>query len=519
LRNILRVKNQINLIFNAVKKIMRIFKLLFVILITVSAFLPVSAQSKEFPATAFGKLVQEFMKLVDSGTEAEMKTFVENNFSTEGIRSESVTETVFIMQKLQKQSGGLEILSVAPPNGPYGMTMKVKAKRGAHYATIAVGEDSREPGKIIGFGIWKENAPNKQTKINWEEKPLSESEMIEEIRRQVARRAAEGNFSGVVLIAKDDKILLHVAHGLAERSFNVPNNLNTKFNLASVGKMFTATAIALLVKQGKISYDEKLIKYLPDFPNKEAAEKITIHQLLTHTAGMGTLFESPHYERLRRYRSSWDEVSAFSDEKLFFEPGTDWRYSNAGYVTLAAIIERVSGMNYVDYVRENIFKPLGMKDTDSYPHDEVVPNMSVLYVQSPDDPLGIEPYVADHVLAGYRGSGEGGGYSTALDLLKFARSYRTGKLLGKETQEFIATPKVDDNRDGTNDYGYGVRQSIVNGEIVRGHSGGGRTHLQMLWNSGYTVIVQTNTVPPPVTALSSEIVGFMTKQISMRDKK
>jgi CubicO group peptidase (beta-lactamase class C family) len=145
--------------------------------------------------------------------------------------------------------------------------------------------------------------------------------------------------------------------------------------------------------------------------------------------------------------------------------------------------------------------------------------MSVLYVQSPDDPLGIEPYVADHILAGFRGNGEGGGYSTALDLLKFARSYRTGKLLGKEMQEVIATPKVDDDGNGTNDYGYAVRQSTVNGEIVRGHSGGGRTHLQMLWNSGYTIIVQTNTVPPPATALSNEIVQFITKQISTREKK
>jgi D-alanyl-D-alanine carboxypeptidase len=472
----------------------------------------------EFPATAFGKLVQEWLRLVDNGTEAEIETFVENNFSTAALGSQSVTETVFIMRKLQKQSGGLEILSVTPPSGPYGMTMTVKSKRGDHYARIAVGEDSREPGKIIGFGIWKENPPNRPLRIDWEEKPLSEADMLEEIKRQIAKRAADGNFSGVVLIARDDKILLHVAHGLAERSFNAPNNLNTKFNLASVGKMFTATAIAQLVRQGKVSYDDKLIKHLPDFPNKAAAEKITIHQLLTHTAGLGTLFESPGYERLRRYRSAQDEVSAFAGEAPFFEPGARWRYSNAGYVTLGAVIERVSGMNYVDYVRENIFKPLGMNDTDSFAHDEVVPNMSVLYVQSPDDPLGIEPYVADHILAGFRGNAEGGGYSTALDLFKFARSYQTGKLLGEEAQKVLYTPKVDEDGKGNNLWGYGIKQSIVNGETVRGHSGGGRTHLQMLWNSGYTVIVQTNTVPPPVTVLSGEIVGFITRQISLREK-
>jgi D-alanyl-D-alanine carboxypeptidase len=484
-----------------------------------TAFGQTTNQKIEFPANSFGKIIQNWLQLIDNGSEAEMKSFVENNFSTDAIRSQSVTESVFIMQKLQKQSGGLEILSVTPARGEAPTLISVKSKRGDHYAQLVIGEDSREPGKIGGYGIRKTPPPNGNTKIAWLDESLSESEMIEEIKRQVAKRASEGNFSGVVLIARDDQILLHVAHGLAERSFKVPNNLTTKFNLASVGKMFTATAIAQLVKQGKLSYNDKLSKILPDFPNKAAAEKITIHQLLTHTAGMGTLFGSPNYERLRRYRSSWDEVSAFSDEPLYFEPGARWRYSNAGYVTLGAIIERVSGMNYVDYVRENIFKPLGMNETDSYAHDEVVPNLSVLYVQSPDDPLGIEPYAADYILAGYRGNGEGGGYSTSLDLLKFARNYRTGKLLGNDMQNILVEPKVDEDGKGQNFWGYGVKQTVSNGEIVRGHSGGGRTHLQILWNSGYTVIVQTNTVPPPVTALSNEIVGFMTKQISLRDKK
>lgn len=459
------------------------------------------------------------MKLFDGGSEAEIKSFVQNNFSTAALRSQTVTETVFIMRKLQQQSGGLEILSVTPARGEFPTAIDVKARRGEHYAQIIIGEDSREVGKILGFGIRKNPPPNENSKTTWSGNLLAESEMIEEIRRQVARRAADGIFSGVVLIARDDKILLHTAHGLAERSFNVPNNLSTKFNLASVGKMFTATAIAQLVKQGKIAYEDELIKHLPDFPNKAAAEKITIHRLLTHTAGMGTLFNSPGYEASRRYRSSWDEIDAFRDEPLFFEPGARWRYSNAGYITLGAVIERVSGMNYLDYVRENIFKPLQMTDTDSYARDEVVPNMSVLYVQSPDDPLGIEPFVADRMWGGYRGNAEGGGYSTALDLFKFARSYRTGRLLGREAQEKIFASMVDEDGKGNNFWGYGVRQSTVNGETVRGHSGGGRTHLQMLWNSGYTVIVQTNTVPPPVTALSGEIVNFMTKQIAMRDKK
>ena len=488
------------------------FSLASVLLLATVSTLAQKNTAAELPSTKLGALVGEWITLIENGSEKAIAKFVENSFSSAGKSGDGAREAIYTMRKLHLQSGGLEILTVTPPNGPFGLTLTVKAKRGDNYARIAIGEDDREPGKIIGFGIWRVEPPNIDRSIKWPDKPLNEAALIKEIERQVALRANEGRFSGVVLIARDDEVLLQVAHGMAERSFGVKNALNTKFNLASVGKMFTATAIAQLVKQGRLSYDDKLIEHLPDFPRREAAEKITIHQLLTHTAGMGTLFGSPDYQRLRRYRNSWDEVSAFANEKLFFEPGKGWRYSNAGYVTLGAVIERISGMDYIDYVRKNVFKPLEMNDTGYYAHDEVVPNLSVLYVRSPDDPLGLEPYVADHILAGYRGNAEGGGYATAMDLFKFARSYRTGELLGEKAQAALVDVKVDEDGKGARFYGYGLQHSVINGETVRGHSGGGRTHLQMLWDSGYTVIVMTNTVPPPATDLSGEIVRFITKQ-------
>lgn len=491
---------------------------MFLVWILILATVPTRAQKNvaELPPTKLGALVREWVALIENGSEKAIAKFVEDNFSSGGKAGDGAREAVYSMRKLHLQSGGLEILTVTPPTGPFGMTLTVKAKRGENYARIAIGEDDREPGKIIGFGIWKMDPPNTDRRVQWPDKQLSEPEMIREIKRQVELRVNEGRFSGVVLIARDDDVLMQVAHGMAERSFGVKNAINTKFNLASVGKMFTATAIAQLVKQGKLSYDDKLIKHLPDFLNREAAEKITIHQLLTHTAGMGTLFGSPDYQRLRRYRNSWDEVSAFANEKLFFAPGTGWRYSNAGYVTLGGVIERITGMDYIDYIRKNIFEPLEMNDSGYYAHDEVVPNLSVLYVRSPEDPLGIEPYVADHILAGYRGNAEGGGYSTAIDLFRFARSYRTGKLLGERDQARLLSVKVDEDGTGKRFYGYGVQHAVLNGETIWGHTGGGRSHLQILKESGYTVIVQTNTVPPSVTELSNEIAGFITKQFASR---
>jgi hypothetical protein len=103
-------------------------------------------------------------------------------------------------------------------------------------------------------------------------------------------------------------------------------------------------------------------------------------------------------------------------------------------------------------------------------------------------------------------------------LFKFARAYRQGKLLGEAVTEKIAAGKVSDGDKNTSRWGYGIRERVINDSIVRGHSGGGRTDLQMLWASGYTVIVQTNKVPSPATALSNEIIAFLTKQLKMRNK-
>jgi CubicO group peptidase (beta-lactamase class C family) len=116
------------------------------------------------------------------------------------------------------------------------------------------------------------------------------------------------------------------------------------------------------------------------------------------------------------------------------------------------------------------------------------------------------------------GTGFGGGYANTGDLFKFARAYRTGKLLGAEMTEILVTGKIAEDERNQMRWGYGIKERTINGEIVRGHSGGGRTDVQMLWNAGYTVIVQTNQTPPPVTVVSNEIVTFLTKQVHARKR-
>src|SRR5262249_39312962 len=147
-------------------------------------------------------------------------------------------------------------------------------------------------------------------------------------------------FSGVVLVAKNDRILFERAYGFANHAFNAPNKTDTKFNLASMGKMFTGASILQLAEQGKLSLDDTVLKVVPDYPNKDAASKVTIHQLLTHTAGMPDYVGKEFMQAPKNQFTSVDSfLRMFVDKPLQFEPGTQFSYSNGGFIVLGKVIE------------------------------------------------------------------------------------------------------------------------------------------------------------------------------------
>src|SRR5687768_14816878 len=198
---------------------------------------------------------------------------------------------------------------------------------------------------------------------------------------------------------------------MANKDFNVPNRVDTKFNLGSMNKMFTGVAIAQLVEKGKLSFDDPLSKFIPDFPDPESAKKIQIKHLLTHTAGLGGYFSKRYQDMSRANLRTVDDMMALAkqDEKLQFEPGTKWQYSNTGMLVLGKVIEIVSGQSYFDYVRENIYKPAGMVNSDSYELDRINTNLAVGYdKQFTDNGVAWGNNIFMHVM---RGGPQGGGYS------------------------------------------------------------------------------------------------------------
>ena len=324
---------------------------------------------------------------------------------------------------------------------------------------------------------------------------LSEAELIAGLRARLEKDSAADRFSGAVLMTKKGRPLFSGAYGLADRDKKLPNTLDTRFRIGSMNKMFTGTAILQLVQAGKIELTAPLGKYLPNYPNKDVATKVTIHQLLTHTGGTGDIF-GPEFDAHRlELRTLDDYVSLYGKRDLLFEPGSRWQYSNYGMLLLGVVIERVSGMSYYDYVAQNIFKPAGMTRTGSEPESESVLGRSIGYMRSP----GGDAWVPNTDTLPWRGTSAGGGYSTVGDLVNFADALLSHKLLDAKHTELLMTGKTN-TPGGRARYAYGFEDDRApDGWGAVGHGGGApgmNGELRIFPASGLVVAVLANLDPP-----------------------
>jgi CubicO group peptidase (beta-lactamase class C family) len=263
--------------------------------------------------------------------------------------------------------------------------------------------------------------------------------------------------------------------------------------------------VGQLVSQGKLAYDDNLGKYLPDYPNREAAQKVTIRQLLSMSSGIGDFF-GPKYEATpkNRLRTIKDFLPLFAGEPLAFEPGSKREYSNGGYIVLGAIIEKASGQDYYEYVREHIFNPAGMQNTDWYEADLPVQNLASGYTREATDGRAGGARVNNIYTRPAKGSPAGGGYSTADDLLKLARALQTQKLRlpGFEQPGGPGPGKP---------VSFERQPSAFGGIGIAGGSLGLNALLDIGPDKGYTVIVMSNYDPPSAINAGKRIRGLLAK--------
>jgi CubicO group peptidase (beta-lactamase class C family) len=271
----------------------------------------------------------------------------------------------------------------------------------------------------------------------------------------------------------------------------VTNTPDTKFRLGSITKQFTAASILLLEERGKLKIDDRVKTYLPDAPM--SWDRITIYNLLTHTSGIPNFTALPDYNTIKlSSRTASAAVAAFRDRPLDFGPGEKMSYSNSGYLVLGDIIEKVSGQSYEQFVTDNIFTPLGMKDSGYDSNTAIIKRRASGYIKQP----------AGYINAGYIHMSiphaAGALYSTTHDLLKWEQALFAGKVVSKGSLDRMITPFK-------NDYAFGLTSTLAKERRVIAHGGGidGFNTFMAYYPATRTVVIVLSNVNGPVPGQAS----------------
>lgn len=451
--------------------------LLAALVLLASACSPAQVQLSDTPAA---HQLSGWLAAFNSGDKTTYLTFLQKNYP---VRAGEIDQAM----GFRDQTGGFDLKKAGECDAAKCSAL-LQERNSEQFVRIVVEVDPAEPHAIKSIELRAIPRPAEFPMAR-----MREAEALKVFRAYLDQAAAADRFSGAVLVAKDGKPVFTAAYGMADREKKIPNALSTKFRIGSMNKMFTATAVLQLVQAGKINLTDSLGKYLPDYPNKDVASKVTIHHLLTHTGGTGDFF-GPEFDKHRlELRTLQDYVKLYGERGLAFEPGSRWEYSNYGFLLLGLIIEKAGGQDYYDYVREHIFKPAGMNSTDSLPEDQAVPGRSVGYTKM----NGKREWLPNVDTLPYRGTSAGGGYSTVEDLLAFANALENHKLLDAKHVELLTTGKVATPMGPKYSYGFGEEIS-PDGVRCIGHGGGApgmNGDLKICPQSGYVIAVLANLDP------------------------
>ena len=435
--------------------------------LALAATAPPGARAQvDLPDTPAGRRAAEMLRLTVEGDDAARRALVAEGFAPSLRDAFRIEEHLRIQAEMQRRSGGYDAVEVRDSDA-FAIQVLVQARNDGAFRMLTLRTEPEPPHRIAGMGMRPLTPADGVEAPAVPERRLPDEEIASMLGEYLDRLAAADGFSGAVLVARGGRSVFERAYGEASKSYGVLNAVDTKFNLGSMNKMFTAVAVAQLVERGVLSWDDPIGKWLDaDWVRPEVGEKATIRHLLTHTSGLGSFFND---EFMRSSRGLYRDLEAWkpivSKDSLTFEPGTAWAYSNTGFLLLGVVVEKASGQSYYDYVREHVYEPAGMTGTDAYEVDAVVPNLAQGYERmETESGVTYRSNVFEHTV---RGGPAGGGYSTAPDLLAFANALLDGRLVQPETAALITTAKPEA---GSPEYGYGFQQ--WEGGRIFGHTGG-----------------------------------------------
>lgn len=460
------------------------------------------------PDTAAGKQFARWLAVFNSGERETVRRFIDENFDKPPNGNLPVDALADHDIITFRETGGYTVRKIGA-SSPAVIAVVVQSKLTGYWMQIQLyikaeppNYEPTPPYKIAGIGFSNLEAPTEllpKIKLSRQEISLKTDELMTKL-------VNADRFSGVLLVAKDGKPFYQKAFGTANRAWRIPNRLNTRFNLASMTKMFTAVAVAQLAEKGRLDLDDTVGKILPDYPNQEVARRVTIRQLLTHISGLAGADRTA--DRLlatlqKGARTVNEHLAAFVNDPPAFDPGSRFEYSNYGYILLGAIIEKASGEDYYSYVKKHIFEPAGMIDTDFYELDSDPPNLADGLMDAPE---GLRR--SNRLMIGVKGMPASGAYSTVGDLLKFDVTLRNHRLISAKMTDQLWIGSTQNSR-----YGGGFEISKYNKTRIIGHAGGwfGITNRMEIYpETGYTVIILSNYDSDP-TGIANKLREWITQ--------
>jgi len=456
----------------------------------VAAVLGATALGAQGPSPEIRARISAFVAGVN-GTADAFEAMAQANFTPAALADRSPADRRQLFDRLHADFGTIEVERVLRDDDT--LNLKVKGSTGLE-ATINLELEPDPPNRIAGLGVevgGDDRPPMPAIPLTSSMSPDDVSKALDDY---ITPLATADTFAGTVLVAKNGAPTFQRAYGLANRAQHVANTMGTRFNIGSINKAFTRTAIGQLVAQGKLALTDTIRARLPDYPNADA-KPATISQLLQHTAGIADFFGARFAAAPKdRFRANADYFAFVAPAPLTAPPGTKRQYCNGCYIVLGEIIARVSGQTYEDYIRSHVFAPAAMKTADFLHADDVQPNMSIGYTHR--FPGGDHVFRNAIFMHGVAGSAAGGAWAAASDLLAFEVAMRAERLLDAKMTQWFYGPDAGSASGGTA------------GARAIGIAGGANGVNAALESDGvWTVVVLANLDPPAAEQLARAVAA------------
>lgn len=460
-------------------------------LLALAAYL-VHAANVASPATPARQRLKELLTAYNAGERPALQDFRDNHVSWRWSEAPDVEETLMFWNR----NGGFDELETR--NVSSSILFSLLRSRDSDELFILDMMVERYPPYRVVIATLDPAGP---AGSNYWPRRLPIEEAVGDMRAHLAQRERAGLFSGAMLFSHGSRVLIHEAHGFANREARTPNTAATRFHLGAMTNMFTATAVLRLVQEGRLHTSDTVGALLPELMDRPYA-KATLDQLLSNAGGTGNVQITPYLSQRDGLRNHLQFVREFARQPLLFRPGRRFAYSNYGFALLGAVIERASGRSYDDYVRDVVFRPAGMQETTPSARAEADGDAATAYRRPP----GSREWVAVPAWQARLPTAVEGHDSTVGDLFRFATALLSRSLLDEKHTSLLLSPRISVGNGRRYAYGF-VDERQPNGEQWSGH-GEARFEtgladmsgeLMIGAATGYVIVVLSNLEAPAAT--------------------